>query len=196
MSLKLAYDADEQQRSFSEWIVMELAPTIYGHKPATILTLKDTKHMPSYSLWKKFGEYVLAGSVIRHKVLKETDHGMIMLFYHPHSLQKWIFARAHRDFLEQRGYQVERGLEDCLELLRERFQQTCPHEIGLLLGIPLKDVLGFMGLNKLSLTCRGLWCIYGEPACSIKLMKCFMEDRKRISELLKQGHPPQKLLCG
>lgn len=194
MSLKVMVDVNEQKKSFSRWLVLELAPTINGNKPATILALKDTKYMALYSLWKRCGEKILARSILKHTVLKETPNSLIILFYHPESLEKCMVESTHRNFLEQRGYQVTKGLEHCLELLRTRFQHTCPHEIGLLLGIPLKDVLGFMGLNHLALTCRGLWCIYGEPSCSRALMECFKDDRKRILEMLRKGYTPLNLL--
>lgn len=186
---------NEQKKSFSRWLVLELAPTIYGNKPATILCLKDTRHFPRYSLWKRCGENIMTKSVLKHLVLKETPASLIILFYHPASLHNCLTDSSHRRFLEQRGYRVKKGVAYCLALLRERFRCACPHEVGLLLGIPLKDVLGFMGLNCASITCRGLWCVYGEPTCSLALMERYTDDRKRVMEMLGQGHTPFNLLC-
>ena len=194
--LRKAAVVDEPKKSFSRWLVLELAPTIYGHKPATILSFRDWEHMRLHSLWQRCGKNIIAKSRLKYMVLKESPASTVVLFYHPGILQKCITDNAHRDFLTRYGYQVDGGVDQCLIWLRERFQHTCPHEIGVLLGIPLKDVLGYMGLNQTKLTCRGLWCIYGEPSCSIALMERFMADRRRIIELLGEGHNPLRLLCG
>ena len=182
-------------KSFARWLVLELAATIYGHKPATILSLQDRPQMPWYSLWEKCGDNIIARTRLKYKILRETPVSKVIFFYHPENLEKCIAQSGHRDFLAERGYPVGQGLERCLALLQQRFQQGCPHEVGLLLGIPLKDVLGFMGLNPSPLTCTGLWCVYGEPSCSLALMEGFVADRKRVIELLGRGHNPLKLLC-
>lgn len=181
-------------KSFARWLVLELASTIYGHKPATILSVKDRPQMPWYSLWNRCGENIIARSRLKYKVLRETPASKVVLFYHPESLQACLMKSEHRDFLARHGYQAGQSVESCLEMLRERFQLGCPHEIGLFLGIPLKDVLGFMGENRASVTCQGLWCVYGEPSCSLALMERFVADRKRMIELLGGGQNPLKLL--
>lgn len=178
-----------------EWLVLELASTLCGNKPSTVLMLSDTKFMPLFSLWRKHGEDILKDSSLSYFILRETARSVTILFYRRACLQKCIQEKDHRTFLEQCGYPVEKGLEACLTVLRGRFRRTCPHEVGVLLGIPLKDVLGFMGLNQLPLTCRGMWKVYGDPACSLSTMRCFTEDRKRAEEHVRQGVTPYQLLC-
>jgi len=192
----LQFPVKDNEDSFAEWLALELAPTICNNKPSTVLSFSNSTSMPLFSMWQKYGHCVLEGSIVQQFVLRETPKSVVVLFYHPEGLRKCMEENSHKAFLEQCGYHVEGGLEQCLALLRNRYQDTCPHEIGLLLGIPLKDVLGFMGLSPLPLTCRGQWKIYGDPKGSLSAMRCFVEDRRRVEEQLRLGLAPRQVLCG
>lgn len=181
---------------FAEWLVSSLAPTIVGSKPATILTLADNRYQPLLTMWRNTGEVVLDGAVIQFKILHSAEDKETVLFFRSDKLEQCIGANEHKRFLEKLGYPVEAGLGQCLELLKQRFQFCCPHEIGVLLGIPLKDVLGFMGFTDSSITCRGEWCIYGHPDDSLALMKRYAQDRESVCSLMGQGLTPCQILRG
>jgi len=74
-------------KSFARWLVLELAPTIYGHKPATILSLKDRPRMPWHTLWEKCGENIITRSKLKYVVLRETPVSKVIFFYHPENLE-------------------------------------------------------------------------------------------------------------
>jgi hypothetical protein len=194
--LPINTECENGSNAFAKWLVLELAATLSGNKPSTVLTFSDVRFMPLFKMWHAHGPETLRKSNLRYFVLRETTKSVTVLFYRPDSFWNCITENDNREFLERSGYPVEKGIEECLLHLREKFQQTCPHEVGILLGIPLKDVLGFMGLTQLPLTCRGLWCVYGDPGCSLSAMQCFADDRKRVAALLKQGCEPLQLLCG
>ena len=50
-----------------------------------------------------------------------------------------------------------------------------PHEIGIFLGYPLEDVVGFIENRGWNYTCCGYWKAYGDPAAA---QKCFDRYRK------------------
>jgi len=181
---------------FAEWLVSSLAPTIVGSKPSTILTLADCRYQPLLSMWRNTGNAVLEGTIIQFKILHSSEDKETVLFFRSDTLEQCIWANEHKLFLEKLGYPVNSGLEGCLELLKQRFQFCCPHEIGVLLGIPLKDVLGFMGLTDSSITCRGEWCIYGHPDDSLALMRRYAQDRESVCSLMGQGLSPCQILRG
>lgn len=181
---------------FAEWLVSSIAPTIMGSKPATILTLADSRYLPLLSLWRNMGEAALNGTVIRFEIFNSSQDKETVLFFRPDTLRQCIGTSEHRLFLEKLGYPVEAGLEQCLELLKQRFQYCCPHEIGILLGIPLKDVLGFMGVSDLPVTCRSEWCIYGQPDDSLEIINRYAQDRENVCSLMRQGLSPWQILHG
>lgn len=190
-------DADTRYAGyFAEWLVNYIAATVTGSKPSTILTLMDTRIQPLLTMWRNTGRLVLAETVIRYKVLHKSEGKETILFYRADMLEQCIQNPLHKSFLQELGYPVRSGLDACLTVLEQRFQNCCPHEIGILLGIPLQDVLGFMGLTKLPLTCRKEWCIYGNPDTSLAVMKRYDDDRLHIGSLIDRGFTARQILCG
>ncbi len=181
---------------FYQWLTVELAPTIQGSKPSTILSLADSRYQAILTLWRRHGYGFIEQTMIQFRILRHSPASEIVLFYRSDVLEKCLQADLHQSFLADCGYPVAEGSEACLILLEHRFQSACPHEIGLLLGIPLKDVLGFMGLSDLPLTCRKEWCIYGDPADSMVRIQQFAADRSRIARCLLAGINAFDILCG
>lgn len=74
---------------------------------------------------------------------------------------------AIQEFLHRMGYQPG-TTSSLLEQLSRRFclEQEYPHEIGVFLGYPLEDVLGFMEHRGRNFTCCGLWKCYGDPSAA------------------------------
>ncbi len=82
-------------------------------------------------------------------------------------------------------------------MLRRRYATVgCPPEIGVFLGIPLKDVKGFMGLNSLRHTKYGMWRIYGDPVVSEKRMNEYRRARNMIRRRLISGEDPVRIIRG
>ncbi|MDD4602034.1 hypothetical protein SDC9_11490 [bioreactor metagenome] len=186
----------EQVDNWTEWLVENLASTIVGNKPSTILTMADTRTLPLLTIWRCAGLSVLSGMIIHFKILSKSAKKETVLFYREDILTNCINDRGNRSFLQTMGYPVDSGLHACLEVLEERFQGCCPHEVGVLLGIPLKDVLGFMQVSDLPLTCRRHWCIYGNPEESLAIMQQYLNDQSYVCRLMAKGLPPYQILCG
>ncbi|SEP35363.1 DUF3793 family protein [Propionispora vibrioides] len=180
---------------FLRWLAVELAPTLCGSKPSTILSLINTKSQQALSLWREYGKAVFCDAGVRTLSLRSFADRECVLFYRPDTLLWCINRPAYRAFLENLGYPVEQGSEACLAVLKARFHQCCPHEIGVFLGIPLKDVLGFMGMISLRETCRRDWCIYGNPEESIAVIERFAQDRTHVERLLAIGFCPVEIIC-
>jgi hypothetical protein len=181
---------------FTEWLVNSIAPTILGSKPSTVLTLANTRIQPLLAMWRTCGASALEETLVCFRILHWAAERETVLFYRSDMLEQCIVSEPHKHFLEQHGYPVKDGLDTCLEMLQRRYQHCCPHEVGILLGIPFKDVLGFMGLADLPLTCRGEWCVYGNAEESLAIMNQYAADRVHICRLLAQGFTPGQILAG
>lgn len=74
-----------------------------------------------------------------------------------------------RTLLYKAGYEANSSIEAQLGELSRRIENngSFPHEIGLFIGYPAKDVAAFMGLIKLPFACQCLWKNYGKPAQSL-----------------------------
>lgn len=174
---------DDEHLPLAKWLALELAPTILGSKPATILCLRNVRFCPLFSLWKKYQTSLLANTSIQYLSLRTTMDTEIVLFYRENLLKRCLRRRCCRQFLARRGYPVDQGIKAVLQTLQLRFSQSCPHEVGIILGIPLKDVIGFMEV-RCPLDIIGQWKVYGCKESSLRIMRCYANDRIKMEKLL------------
>ena len=181
---------------FFRWLAVELAPTIYGEKPGTLLNLMNTSKLSMKNLWLEYGYSLLVNSNIEWIVLKDEPGSMKILFYRIDLLNTSINDNDIRHFLEGLGYHATMDLQDMLHYFKERFQYICPHEMGIFRGIPLKDVMGFMGMSEECRTCQGMWQIYGDPVSSLSIMQRMEAAKSQVADWMMEGHAIADVLCG
>ncbi len=179
---------------FASWLAEQLAPTIRGSKPATLLTLSDNNHWQLLHWWNIYAADILGQTPLEHLVLFQCHRRITVLFYQRHLLLNCLARSESRALLESLGYPVNQGLDACLCHLAKEFAKGCPHEIGLMLGIPLKDVLGFMGLSAEPLVRREQWCIYGNPEQSLAIMRQYCKDKNIVAGMLRNGACPYAIM--
>ena len=174
-------------RTFEELLVEQCAPTLVGVKPASLFRYQAACRpdaLRTAARWAR--ELAPFGLVLRVlRVCPET--GAVQLYlYREGELRRLLAEPAVRDFLEERGYRME---EDCPGLLRQLSRRLCleeefPHEIGVFLGYPLEDVVGFIRNQGQGFTCCGCWKVYGDPKkARIRFdayRRCTAESRERF----------------
>jgi len=189
-------EAKDNVNFFFLWLAVELAPTIYGEKPGTLLNLMNTSKLPMKALWLEFGCSILANSNMEWIVLKDEPESMKIFFYREDLMRTSLEDCRVRHFLEGLGYHANMNLKEILHHFTERFQYKCPHEMGIFLGIPLKDVMGFMGMSKECHTCQGMWQIYGDPVSSLSIMQRMEAAKSQVADWMMEGHAVIDVLCG
>ncbi|MPN35997.1 hypothetical protein SDC9_183502 [bioreactor metagenome] len=73
-------------------------------------------------------------------------------------------------------------------------ERQFPHEIGLFLGYPLHDVVGFIENKGRNFTCSGYWKSYGDPETA---QKCYERYRRCVSTYKRRfenGAPISRLV--
>ena len=88
--------------------------------------------------------------------------------------------------LRQLGYPKDALMEELLEELGHRMaRQGFPHEIGLFLGYPARDVEEFIRRGGLGSICTGYWKVYRHPG---EARRCFARyDACREDFLARQS---------
>ena len=92
------------------------------------------------------------------------------------------------NFLKFIGYPSNYNLDEYLNILIDKLNSdNFPHEIGIFLGYPLKDVVGFMGYGKYKFCKTRYWKVYGDESVSDAVYNKFISDRAKIKVLLENN---------
>ena len=118
----------------------------------------------------------------------------IVYVYRRTHLERLLSGNACQRFLAKAGY-AGTDLDGLLDQLARRLQTQpeFPHEIGVFLGYPLRDVIGFIENRGRNFTCCGFWKSYGDPT---EVEARFASYRRCIHtyvNLYEQGTPIEKL---
>ncbi|QZY55367.1 DUF3793 family protein [Crassaminicella profunda] len=169
---------------FIKWLVQILGPVILGAKPSEILSFPSHDKTLNEKI-NKINHYFGNCKKISFKIFHFNHKSTKILFYKPVSLDGVLRDFKNAKFLKSIGYPKEYNLELYLNHMIEKIiQGTIPDEIGLFLGYPLKDVLGFMGHPSLKLTKVNGWRVYGDATLSDKTYDEFLKAKAQIKNLL------------
>ncbi len=153
----------EQIKNFKDFeylyalIKSTVAPTLKDLKLATMMNLKN-------------GNRAL-------KDLWENNKTFLVYFFKKDKLDKKLSTSKVSEFLNLMGYKDCRQVYDYLNLLKNRFNDSCPDEIGVFLGYPLKDVIDFKDRDKKTCKCTGYWKCFNDEKSSRKAFEKFDETK-------------------
>ena len=177
-----------EKECLAAYIALETAEVLANAKPASLLSISNRERACGrnlYTLWKDHGNELLEETPLFAVELLDRGSSMLILFCHKIHFEEHIARRDITALLKRAGYGNEitpHGI--CRELGKRLQKGSFPHEIGLLLGYPPKDVAAFMGLIRIPFTCQGPWKIYGNPGASLRLAERFRQCRDLMAEQL------------
>ncbi|SMB96549.1 Protein of unknown function [Desulfonispora thiosulfatigenes DSM 11270] len=156
-----------------------IGATIMGVKPAELINVKIGQGFENCkNALVNYPEI----NLMEIKELKREPR-MQVFFYHKTVLEEVFMKKCNQNFLYNMGYNLQNSLVDNLEILRSRLQkEEFPHEVGLFLGYPLKDVLGFMGMYPLEFVGARGWRYYG----SLELSQSYYNKYQKAKESFAQ----------
>ena len=169
------------ERNFETVMIEQCAPVLAGLKPAGLFRY-ETRDCADLAHRVRSWNEQLNGKGLRVRVMKgcARTHRFLIYVYREAQLSAVLADRAVQEFLRQEGYQLPAEQEQTGALLNQLSRRLCcqaefPHEIGVFLGYPLPDVVGFIENRGQNFTCCGCWKSYGEPAAA----------RRRFDQLSK-----------
>ncbi|PLX83836.1 MAG: DUF3793 domain-containing protein [Desulfuromonas sp.] len=188
----------EGKECLASFLAFEAAEVLGGAKPGNLVNIVN-RHMACgqymYELWLRHGADLLAESPLLAFTLRDNGRNTLVYLYREDLLKRQLACPAVTGFLRERGFNPEGGTEQLLREMQLRFDEGgMPHEVGVILGYPLKDVLGFMGCGLEPLSCRGPWQIYGDPAPSLELVCSFRLCQLKMARSLAWAKNPRDCL--
>lgn len=170
-----------------------IAPTLSGNKPSSIITL-GKNNADLNILWEKYKYIFLEKYNLNFFELKKNQNSVTILFYYSDKLKSAIYSKKHMKFLNKFGYSEKFDLYKNMYILKERFKEACPHEVGVFLGFPLDDVICFMEKpSKRCLMC-GYWKVYNDLDLAREIFADYDKARYNVAQNVIQGVIPSMLI--
>lgn len=162
-----------------------IGATMVGVKPAELLNIPINEGGTKNLALEELRAYLLQDKDIKLREIKKQNGRVQVLFYHCNALDNALCNNTNLKFLRGLGYPEQYSLEGYVDFLVARLnRKDFPHEIGLFLGYPFKDVLGYIGHPSLKLVKINGWKIYGDDKLSNKRYESFLQARTKVRELI------------
>lgn len=173
---------------FLGWFVQLIAPVLTGAKPAEILSFpNDEKHNARLEGIKAC---IKLSNKLSFEEFSYCAKCTKLFIYNLNAVDETLRDKRNIRFLKGLGYSEEYSLDVYISTLMKKMRSgSIPDEIGVFLGYPLKDVMGFIGHKSLKLTKVKGWRVYGDPTLSDKKHRDFMEAKETIKKMLLNNSP-------
>ena len=151
------------QMEFEKLLAFFCAPALAGIKPSNLVSCSREEYPELETLAAEY-DRAFRPAGIRIRMLCGCGQRSLLLVYRTESLRCQLAKPEVSTLLAKAGYPVRQGLEPMLDVLACRFSEKgdFPHEVGLFLGYPAEDVLGFCRHSGRNFRCCGYWKVYGD----------------------------------
>ncbi len=168
-------------------IVDYCAPTLAKMKTGNMFNYKYT------SLDELKSEVAEANEKLNEKdvfidILKITDARALVYVYRKKMLEADLAREGVENLLRKYGYQ-NMVLSECFMVLKQHLRESAcfPHEIGLFLGYPLEDVLGFIKHGGKNCKHCGIWKVYSNECETRQLFAKYQKCMEVYSKVFTGG---------
>lgn len=189
------YEDDESK--FYSIMALNCALVVRKVKCASLINFRYCKDRKC-NLWDKFNEdFKRKNNYLKFTILNDLKgEGRLVYFYDPVLLKNSLDNPLAQDILCSIGYERNKNLDYYINLLKLRFKDELPHEIGLFLGYEPEDVKLFIKEKKEEVTLKnayyGYWKVYDNIEMAKKTFSFYDDIRRDIAETLACGICPKK----
>lgn len=178
---KVKYDGFEHK------LVYHTAPTLLGIKCASLIAFSvDEFDINVHS--QTFNRKAVSKG-LKMEIMCKCTNRVLALIYSEKLLKIRLADVNVQRMLKDCGYPKEFTVESCLECLSNRIstKEEFPHEIGIFLGYPLEDVIGFIRNKGENFKLCGCWKVYGNAKKAKRIFDNYDKCRKFLYNKLNEG---------
>lgn len=173
---------------YEECLVFELiqqcAPFLSGIKISNMLIIPETesRYLPD----------IMNKNEIDHFPLFENSEKKYLLIYDKEKVDQYLNSKYVDQFMKRKGYETS-NLEEILGEVGQRFSRFMrkkgefPHELGILLGYPVWDVLGFIQHKGKQSLYTGYWKVYRNLGETKELFSKYDNAKKQMLHCWDEG---------
>lgn len=169
------------------YLIEHCSPTLASLKTANLFNLSfdsEADLQEQLVQWNR----LLGGKGISLIVLRRDTRSALVYVCRKSRLQADLQKPGVGRFLKSCGYE-DTGIEYAIRRLKSRLRTSSgfPHEIGIFLGYPLGDVIGFIQNAGQNCKCTGCWKVYCNECEAVRMFAKFKKCRDVYARLWTQG---------
>lgn len=174
-------------------LALQCAPLLTGIKPSNLLTLRNHS--------AKEVEALFQGTDITVQVLCRAKQQTVLILFKEKELLAYLGRPEVRNAMRTFGYRTL-YLTDIFKNLCTLYENymteggSFPHELGLLLGYPVEDVLGFVENRGQNYLYSGYWKVYGNVAEAKATFARYLEAKEQMIRMVSAGMEIKAILSG
>lgn len=168
--------SEKHRKELLRFLLLKTAAVRSGVKPGELLRVQHcykSRNSEGFNFCLYRAD-ILQTLKLNYLELRVEPESSLILFYHRETMAKTLSDTQNLSLLSTLGYPAGCDMDDLLFFLRERFAvEKIPHEVGVFIGYPLKDVKGFMEKLPRTPVHRGDWTVFGDASESLEKMSLY-----------------------
>ncbi|MDD3368868.1 MAG: DUF3793 family protein [Lachnospiraceae bacterium] len=170
-----------EQNSVCTQLAVQCAPLLAGVKMSNLLIIAPKELVQIHRQ--------LRGTGISSVILAADKDKVTLLLYRAEELSAYLQSELIQKFLKSMGY----GNPEDFKYFRKRYEAYLylggefPHEMGLFLGYPLENVVGFMENEGRNYLYTGYWKVYADVPAKISLFTLYEQALEQVISFLSCG---------
>lgn len=170
------------RKELLRFLLLKTAAVRSGVKPGELLRIRHC-YRPGRGRFCLYRQEVFELLGLDYLELRREPESSLVLFFHREKLLQALAAPANRAVLRRCGYPDAAAPAELPGLLKARFEwEAMPHEVGVFIGYPAKDVLGFIEKRPKTPVHKGDWQVFGDADESLARMKLY----RQVERLARQ----------
>ena len=176
-----------------KYLILHCAPTLASLTTANLFGMKLENGAEIERQLARWNHQLREKGIFLMLLKQQEGRALVYVCRESH-LRRDLCRHGVARFLAGYGYDSMDPLR-ALERLKERLNESAvfPHEIGIFLGYPLGDVVGFIRNSGKNCKCVGCWKVYCNECDAIKTFARYQKCQEIYARLWKQGKTVQQL---
>ena len=178
---------------FDETIIHCSAPSLCGIKPASLFSMNSECYKSGKGKLLEWAA-IFAKSKRYFVPLKKSEKRVLFFVFDRILLESVCSNLRNLSYLESKGYPTKNGFNAILSehLHRLMFSEDFPHEVGIFLGYPLEDVVGFEA-DSSKFKYSGFWKVYGDKDSALRTFDRYKKCTEAYSNAHRRGASLEQL---
>lgn len=176
-----------------KYLIEHCSPTLASLRTANLFTCTcDSEEELQRQI--EFWNCCVGGKGISVRILRKTEGTALIYVCRMEFLKRDLARPGVAEFLHTCGYSAT-DAASALKCLQDRLEKNdgFPHEIGIFLGYPLGDVVGFIENAGKNSKCSGCWKVYCNECETIRLFEKFKKCKDVYMRLWMAGRTVTQL---